>query len=294
MSRWVWCNGQLYPEEEVSLSPRDRAVLHGASLFETLRCYRGYPFRLQEHLNRLLQWMSRLNLFQHARTYLQMDSDAIRRAVSQLLQANDLLNTDARLRITVTAGSEGVEPKCLLWAEPLLPEQIARWRSGIRATLLPTPFAWRGEMPKWGSYAWHAEAQLLAQAKGAEEAIWFTRDGYLTEGTYSNLFLWYEEQLLTPPLEEGILAGVARQLVLHIAQTERIAYRVERLPVELLQKAHAVFLTNAVREIVPVTHLDDTPLPVHPVVERLQEAYGRIVAREISQTPPASSQRPAV
>lgn len=289
MSQWIWCNGRLYPEEEVALSVRDRAVLHGASLFETLRCYRGYPFRLQEHLNRLHHWMSRLALFEYARTRLQIDSDTIHQAVLQLLQTNDLLNTDARLRITVTAGSAQVEPKCLLWAEPIPPEQINRWRLGIRATLLPTPFAWHEEMPKWGSYAWHAEAQLLAQAKGAEEAIWFTSEGYLTEGTYSNLFLWYEEQLLTPPLEEGILAGITRQLVLDIAQTEQIEYRVERIPVELLHKAHALFLTNAVREIVPVTHLDDTPLPTHPIVERLQEAYRRIVAQEISQTPPASS-----
>lgn len=291
MSRWAWCNGGLCAESELSVPVRDAAVLYGASLFETWRCYRGHPFRLEQHLQRLRRWLERLKLFARAREEVDLSTSTIQQALAALLEVNGLLEGDARVRLTVTAGGGEVAPCCFLLAERISPEQQARWRAGVTAVLLPDPRGARGEQPKWGNYAWHLEAHLLAQAQGAEEAIWFNRDGYLTEGVFSNLFLWHEDRLYTPPLEEGILAGVTRQVVLELASHLSIDCRVERLPVDLLSRADAVFLTNSVREIVPVIRLGETPLPTYPIVSQLQEAYRQEVQREVgfSLSPPPPS-----
>ena len=282
--RWVWKDGRLYPENEALVSVCDGAVLHGASLFETLRCYRGQPFLLEQHLQRLQRWLGRLHLFARARETVDLSPDTLRTAIGELLEANGLLLSDARLRITVTAGADAHRPSCFLLADGITPEQIARWEQGIRAILLPDPRAASGELPKWGSYAWHMEAQWQAQARGADEAIWFNRDGYLTEGAVSNLFVLQGNRLLTPPLDEGILAGVTRAVVLQLAEELGVECREERIPVSALQAAEAVLLTNSVREITHVIRLEDELLPQHSTVKHLQEAYRRVVHRQIQRS----------
>lgn len=274
---WAWCNGRLCTESELNLPVYDGAVLYGASLFETLRCYRGRPFRLEQHLQRLHRWMERLHLFARARQQVRLNTEAVQQAVTELLRANSLLDEDARLRITVTAGSEQTAPSCFMLAERISPEHIAKWKSGIAAVLLPDPRGVTGEQPKWGNTAWHREAQLRAKVRGADEAIWLNREGYVTEGAISNLFVLHDDRLLTPPLEEGILAGITRQVVFELAQQTGTECREERIPARLLPHAQAIFLTNSVREIVPVISLDGTPVPVHPTVTELQHAYQTLV-----------------
>ncbi len=277
--QWVWKDGQLCPEDEAVLSVRDGAVLHGASLFETLRCYQGRPFRLEAHLLRLRRWMERLHLFVRARRELNLDAEAVRQAIGELLEANGLLKRDSRLRITVTAGAEGYTPSCFLLAEGIDDEQIRQWQRGVHTVLMPDPRAMSGEVPKWGSYAWHIEAYLQAQAQGAGEVIWF-RDSYLTEGALSSLFVYDDDRLLSPPLEEGILAGITRQVVFEIAEQTGIRCVEERLPIRALHEAQAVFLTNSVREIVPVLSVDGRPLASHPIIHQLQQAYTQLVQQE--------------
>ncbi|MCS6949022.1 MAG: aminotransferase class IV [Armatimonadota bacterium] len=281
MSRWAWCNGRLCAEGELYVPVRDGAVLYGASLFETLRCYNGHPFRLEQHLQRLRRWLERLRLFRHAREEVELRTPVIRQAIASVLEANGWLQGDVRVRLTVTAGSEKGTPLCFLLAERIPPEQVAQWRSGVTAALLPDPRSVQGEQPKWGNYAWHLEAQQLAREQGADEAIWFNGRGYLTEGALSNVFVWHEECLLTPPVEEGILAGVARQVVLEIAPQMGIECREEPIPIDLLPHVQAIFLTNSVREVVPVTRLGQRHFRTHPVVTSLQEAYRQQVQREV-------------
>lgn len=277
---WAWKDGTLLPADEACLNVRDSAILHGASLFETLRCYSGHPFRLEAHLQRLHRWLEQLHLFARAREHLDLSIPAIQNALACLLDACGLLEGDARLRITVTAGSAHCPPSCFLLADKITVEQMAQWKAGGKAVLLSDPRWARAELPKWGSYAWHIEAQLYAQAHEAEEAIWVNRAGYVTEGAISNVFIWHENTLKTTPLQEGVLAGITRQVVLEIAERLCIPCHEERIPTHYLREAQAVLLTNSVREIVPVTHLDGTPLAQHPVVAQLQQAYRQLVQDE--------------
>ena len=277
---WAWKDGQLLPADEVTLNVRDGAILYGASLFETLRCYSGHPFRLEAHLRRLRYWLERLYLFAHSRDRVDLSFSTLRDATARLLDACGLQEEDARLRITVTAGSERCPPRCFLVVDQITAEQRAQWQAGVQAILLPDPRSAQAELPKWGSYAWHIEAQLQARAHGAQEAIWVNREGYVTEGAISNVFIWHEERLKTPPLQEGILAGITRQVVFEIAERLRIPCNEERIPAHALHEAQAVLLTNSVREIVPVTHLHGAPLAQHPILAHLQQAYRQLVQEE--------------
>lgn len=278
--QWAWKDGKLLPVDEACLNVRDSAILHGASLFETLRCYSGYPFRLEAHLQRMRRWLERLYLFARAREQLDLSTSTIQNAIALLLDVCGLRKEDARLRITVTAGSECCPPSCFLLADRITAEQIAQWQAGVKAVLRPDPRSAQAEMPKWGSYAWHLDAQAEAQRHDAQETVWVNREGYITESAISNIFIWHKNTLKTPPLREGILAGITRQVIFEIAERLHIPSREERIPLPYLREAQAVLLTNSVREIVPVTQLGSMPFATHPIVAQLQQAYHQLVQEE--------------
>jgi branched-chain amino acid aminotransferase len=281
--QWVWWNGELIAEQNARLSVLDGAVLHGAALFETFRCYRGFPFRLEPHLKRLRRWLHSLQLFERARQQADLSVPTIAAAVARLIEANQLQETDARVRLTVTAGSSASAPACFLIATPLTAEELSRWREGISAVLRPDPRAGGGERPKWSSYAAHLEAQYEANALGAEEVIWFNAQERITEGATSNVFAWNGRELVTPPLQEGILAGITREAVMQICAQRGIPCIEAPLPVHDLLLAEAVFLTSSVREVVPLRRLQHRPFAAHPLTVQLQTAYRQLVETERTQ-----------
>ena len=124
--------------------------------------------------------------------------------------------------------------------------------------LLPFP---RDAAPPWGTLklVGHASAvagRLAAARRRADEALYVTPAGEVTEGTTTNLFLVEHGALVTPPLSAGILPGVTRGLVLALARREGVAVREESVPAERLRRAAELFLTSSTAEIVPVVRLD--------------------------------------
>jgi branched-chain amino acid aminotransferase len=113
---------------------------------------------------------------------------------------------------------------------------------------------------KTGNYLSHVLAIREARAAGAYEALMLDRDGFVTEGTTSNVFAVRGATLVTPPLAVGILEGVTRGLVLALARELGVPAREERLRPRDLEAADEIFITSSVREIVPVTRLGGRPV----------------------------------
>lgn len=90
------------------------------------------------------------------------------------------------------------------------------------------------------------------QAAGATEALFLTEDGYVAEGSVSNIFCVHSGRLWTPPLSLGILPGILRQLILEICSEESIPIIEDRFPLQTLKDADEVFATNSVRQIIPI------------------------------------------
>src|SRR5439155_278133 len=119
-----------------------------------------------------------------------------------------------------------------------------------------------GAYDTWRTYAGRPLAvaahvrRLAAARRRADEALYVTPQGQVTEGTTTNLFLVERGALVTPPRSAGILPGVTRALVLALARREGVAAREESVPVPRLRRAAEVFLTSSTVEIVPVVRLD--------------------------------------
>jgi len=262
----VWFNGRIVPAADAVLRVTDRGFQLGDGVFETLRVRRAVPIEIDEHLARLRD--------SAAATMLPiLLSDAqFTAAIADLLAAAGLAGRadppgDAAVRITVSRGpvearnapaSLAPEPSVVIQAAPFAPPAARVLEHGLRAIVSrvchdpASPLAG----VKSTSRADSVIARLEAERAGADDAIYPTPDGALTEGTTANLFVLHGRRLATPPLADGILAGTMRTwLLAHGARLGLDAVEVRLWPADVLSADEAIF-TSSVAGAQPVVALD--------------------------------------
>ena len=277
----VYLNGQIVPEASATISISDAGFLHGASTFTTMMARNGVVFRLDRHLERLMETVKLLGLRTDA------TADSLTNSVYELLAANGLSN--ARLRVTLTPGSvhEG-GPTTLITAQPL-PEYPAAWYEKGIGVVVSSLKQCPGDPTfgyKTGCYLPRVLGRQEAAAKGADEALWFTHDNRLAEACFCNVFLVLGGEVYTPPADTPALPGIVRQAVLELCDELAIPCHSDiPLTVKEMLGAQEVFLTGSTTGIRPVTRIERHSVAEEkpgPVTKRLIEAYRQLVERECS------------
>lgn len=253
--QFVHVNGRLVAASGPHLSVFDRGFLYGDGLFETLRAYEGKLFALAEHLARLRSSASFLGMRVPRRPW--------EKDVSALLRRNQLAGTDAWVRITLTRGVAApavvppprIHPTLVITAGVLDPRIARAQQRGVRATLLA--FARHGFLAehKALNYLPGVLGKSLAARRGAFEGLFVDVDGCVTEGTTSNLFIWRNRRLLTPPAA-SILSGITRRLVIQAAVAGGVAVEERPVITRDLFAADEAFLTSSLAEVVPLIAVD--------------------------------------
>ncbi|HEV2452190.1 MAG TPA: aminotransferase class IV [Streptosporangiaceae bacterium] len=278
----VWINGELVFAADARVSVFDHGLTTGDGVFEALKVIEGTPFALQRHLARLASSAAGLGL-------PAPDLDAIQAGVFAVLGASGRPDR-ARIRITVTAGESplgserGESPPTVVIALGPLPERAPE----SDATLVPWPRNERGALAgvKTISYAENVRALAYAAQRGAGEAIFANTQENLCEGTGSNVFLVVGDELITPPLSAGCLAGVTRGLVLEwFGGTERdvpaaVLTRGDDPP-ETLVWVREAFLTSTTRDVQPIRSVNGVALPAcpGPVTRKAAQVFASRAAR---------------
>jgi branched-subunit amino acid aminotransferase/4-amino-4-deoxychorismate lyase len=281
----VFLNGRIVKAARANVSVFDRGLLYGDGLFETIRTYRGVPFALGEHIERLGSSARALGF--RLPDYDWAD------VIGRLLEHNYLTSSDAAVRITVTRGPaepsllppESPRPTTIATARPVDPVFARRQRRGISVTVLP--FARGGSFTehKLLDYVSAIVGRTVALQRGCEEGIYADPDGRLREAVTASLFIVRGQSLLTTPVE-GILPGVTRRFVLELV--ERAGIRVVEAALHRcdLLRAAEIFLTSSVAEIMPVVRVDERPVGSgRPgiLTRRIQRLYRSEVGRRCSR-----------
>jgi branched-chain amino acid aminotransferase len=266
--RHVWVDGALLPADGLHLSAFDRGFQLGDGVFETLRARAGHPTELAEHLARLRRSASGLDIELGA----SLEAD-LARGIAELLTAAgmDGRDADASIRITVSRGA--VTSRGLLPAETATPTVV------IQAWPVPPPPAGHLELGlhlvsstvrrdptnplvtlKTTSRADYVFARLEARRAGADDALFLTVDGRLSEATSANIFLVRGAELATPGLDCAILPGTTRTWILGWAVAAGLnPFEGSLLPADLAA-ADEAFLCSSVAGILPVTRFDSAPI----------------------------------
>jgi branched-chain amino acid aminotransferase len=255
-------DGQVCPVAEGRIPVTDEGLLRGDGAFEVMRLYSGHPFALPDHLRRLRHSCDGLRL--------EADLDALESELAALLEASGPV--DGLLRVVLTRGGRRIA-----MLEPL-PERppVARV-----ATVAFAPGRILDGL-KTLSYAGNMLAGRIAKERGFDEALLVTPHGRVLEGpTWS--FFWVEGgRLLTPPLEDRILASITRARLLEECEVAQRSCTLDDL-----RAAEEAFIASTVREVMPIAAIDDIELPAAPgpVTQDTHARFQARVERELQAAP---------
>jgi branched-chain amino acid aminotransferase len=262
--RHIWLDGQLQPADVPHLSAFDRGFQLGDGVFETLRARGGRVTEQPEHLARLRRSASGLDI--------ELGPDAEREiagGITALLAADDLAGptADASIRITVSRGTiaqrgllpfEEARPTVVVQAWPIQPAPPSHLERGLHLVVSAVRRDPANPLSslKTTSRADYVYARLEARLAGADDAIFLTIDGHLSEATSANVFVVRVAELATPSQDCAILLGTTRTWLLRWAEAAGLTATEGRLTPQDLMAADEAFLCSSVAGVLPVTRFE--------------------------------------
>ena len=257
----VYVNGTISDGAVAVVPVFDHGFLYGEGVYETLRTYRRSPFLLDRHLTRLRTSASLLNLA------IPQDDAELTLAIATTMR-HASLECEQYVRLLVTRGVGELSydpatcptPTVVIIVKPHLENPPESMEEGIRVSVSSVlrnhPQAINPRI-KSNNLLNNALAMQEAMRAGAQEALMRNYRGELSECAQSNVFLVKEGEVLTPPLESGLLEGVTRNFVFEVGTHTGFTVRETVLRDSDLHEADEVFITSTTREILPVTRVDD-------------------------------------
>lgn len=272
----VYLNGNFEDKERAKISIYDHSFLYGDGIFESVRIYNKKTFKLNEHIERLKNAASILEI--------KIPKIDIEKVIQRLLRLNNL--NDAIIRITISRGEgkRGIDPS--LCKTPNLaiihngfkgyPERS--YKNGIKAMILNTKKPPPNSLPpiKSNNYLVNILGKIEAKKMKMDDGIFLTIDNDVACGITSNIFIVKNDTLITPPLSIGILPGITRKTIIEIASSIRLPILERRFKKETLFDADEVFLTSTGYEVMPVKSIDGHLFKRKTLTERLLSLYRKL------------------
>lgn len=243
------------PLEEAYIPVLDRGFIFGDGIYEVIPAYSRKPFRLQEHLDRLQHSLDGIRLKNP------LSNGEWKNLLEQLIAKNS--DEDQYIYLHITRGVAkrdhafpvNVPPTVFIMSNPLLPPPVELLASGASA-ITAIDNRWMRCDVKAISLLPNVLLRQLAVDVHALETI-LIRNGFLTEGAASNIFVVKNNVLLAPPKSHLMLPGITYDVVLELAATNRIPHEVREISENEVRTADEILLTSSTKEIMPITLLDN-------------------------------------
>lgn len=263
--------------ENAQVPVNDRGFTLGDGLFETIPLYYGKPFLLNRHLSRLRDSARIISL-----QIPFADSD-IANAITNLAERGGISRGVARLTVTRGTGPRGYgiagchSPTWVLTVDIYEPMSREKWEHGFALESVTTAKNALSPLSAIKSTSALERVMILDEARktGAHEALVLSTAGHVACGSAVNIFWARDGRLETPSLDNGILPGVTRAMVVELAESSNLETVEGRFPKTVLMEAQEVFVTNSLIEIVPVTRIDGRVISdgPGPLTRRLAQMY---------------------
>ncbi len=269
-------DGTLIASPQKTLESFSPGKLRGRGVFETMLAQEGKIYALDEHLQRLDRGLKVLNLTRPCAV------KKLKEYLRATLSANRLKT--ARLRLTVWR-DQGRDRICTI-ALPHRPIPEFRYRRGMKAGLavFERKLFPKEKRIKSIEYLPYLRAYQKAVRRGYEEMVLLNRDGFLMEGSRSNLFFISYGILYTPALACGCLKGITRQTVIGLARRMGLKVLSVKAKPQKLWEAQEAFLTNSVMGIMPLVNVGEHPIgkrKAGPLTRKLFRAYGQLIRQKL-------------
>ena len=269
-----YLNGEFLPLDQAKISVLDRGFIFGDAIYEVIPVYRRKPLRLAAHLARLNRSLAEIRIAApHSDgEWIGLIDELIRYQASE----------DQAIYIQVTRGVvkrefgllQGIEPTIFMLSSPFVAPPKQQIHNGVAAVSLPD-FRWlRCDIKSTSLLGANMLRQFANDAGGAECVLF--RDGFLTEGSSSNIFVVKNETLLAPPKSRLILPGITYDLILELARANAISVEVRDIGESEVKAADELMISASLRELLAITQLDGKPVgsgTPGPVFRRLYDLF---------------------
>lgn len=259
----VYLNGEFLPLTEAKVSVMDRGFLFGDGVYELIPIYSGRPFRLAEHLQRLTASLAGIRIANPMA--LEQWSSTILDLAARTEAEN---GKDQSLYLQVTRGADltkrnhafpkDVAPTVFMMAEALVTPPDEQRQQGI-ATVSSADIRWQRCDLKAISLLANCLLRQQAVEAGCAETILF-RDGFLSEGAASSIFVVRNGMLLAPPKSHLMLPGITYDVVLELAAAHGLPHEVRDILEDEVRSADELWLTSSTKEVLPIVSLDGKPV----------------------------------
>ncbi len=280
----IYYNHNYYYDFSKVMAADDRGLQFGDGCYEWIRVYKGRPFALSYHTDRLYRSMRLLGIRPVTAP------DEFTEIVEVVVEESGI--TEGYVKIIVTRGQgdhdftiparNKLQPNVLVYAKPIDLDAIAKVQSGVQCITMEDDRGHHCDILSLNQLN-NLMARAEAQKKGAYDAI-FIKDGLLTEASHSNVFIVKAGVIWTPATNEHMTRGITRSLVLsRVARTAGVTTiedGAEPVRLDTMMGAEEVFLTNSEDGIVPVLSIDGKPIgngEVGEVTKKIQEHYAHLM-----------------
>jgi D-alanine transaminase len=272
-------DGTVTPLAEAKVSALDRGFLFGDAVYEVIRVYRGQPFLMTEHMDRLGRSLEAIRI-------QGVDLARLRKRIEDMIAKHGFGESIIYIQITRGAAPrahkfpKGVSPLEFFYVQDFKDPYVEARQTGVSVLTHPE-IRWGRCDIKSTNLLGNILAMQAAADANCTEALFIHADGTILEGTHTSCFGVLDGTLLTFPSGPAILPGITRSLVLRLARRAGIPVQEHVLKMSDLPRISELFLTGTTSEVLPIVKVDDKPVAggqPGPVTRRLQEAYAHEVA----------------
>ena len=282
MSKQVYLDGKLVPQEDAKISVFDHGLLYGDGVFEGIRVYGGKAFLLDEHIDRLYESADAIRL------KMPICDNVMTKAVNNTVAANGIDDGYVRLVVTRGAGTLGLDirrtsnPQVIIIADTitLYPDDV--YENGMKlvtaSTIRNHPAALSPRI-KSLNYLNNILAKVEGTDAGSVEALMLNHKGEVAECTGDNIFIVKNKVIKTPPSDAGILEGITRNAVMKLARDADYSVEEVAMVRHDIYVADECFLTGTAAEVIAVVALDGRKIgkgKPGPVTQDLLERFRQL------------------
>ncbi|WP_127062342.1 D-amino-acid transaminase [Veillonella sp. 3627] len=259
MKELTYFNGEMVESGAKVVSLDDRGYCFGDGVYEVVRVYNGRAFAFSYHQDRLYRSMREMDI------PVRMPPDELQELHEIMIEQSEI--TDGYIYLQITRGvtprhhafeRSKLEPQMYMFIKPITTD-LGALQEGVKAITLPDE-RWARVDIKTLNLIPNILAQTKAEKKGAYTAI-LVRDGIVTEGATSNVFVMKDGVCYTHPANHHILKGITRQLVVtRVAPTAGITIIEREFDEAFLKDADEIFFTDTIGGIIPITSLNREPV----------------------------------
>ena len=259
MKELTYFNGEMVESGAKVVSLDDRGYCFGDGVYEVVRVYNGRAFAFSYHQDRLYRSMREMDI------PVRMPPDELQELHEIMIEQSEI--TDGYIYLQITRGvtprhhafeRSKLEPQMYMFIKPITTD-LGALQEGVKAITLPDE-RWARVDIKTLNLIPNILAQTKAEEKGAYTAI-LVRDGIVTEGATSNVFVMKDGVCYTHPANHHILKGITRQLVVtRVAPTAGITIIEREFDEAFLKDADEIFFTDTIGGIIPITTLNREPV----------------------------------